>query len=235
MTTDRQIAANRLNAQKSTGPRTGSGKAASAANARRHGLTGALEEASILSWYRVILEDAEAVPNPFEQDPYFRAATDLARAEAHLQRVREAEKQWLLRPALPPTRGEKDLNHHRDMVLDTLLEMALNPSRGFAVPHDLAELFFPCEPPRDDEEEFEAFRSYALNPLNNKGWDPEGFRLLRRTERVIAGLRAKRHALEEKKGRTLARYRASAEARRRSALNTWIHAISTRTKGKARS
>jgi hypothetical protein len=38
MTTDRQIAANRLNAQRSTGPRTSEGKAISSQNARRHGI-----------------------------------------------------------------------------------------------------------------------------------------------------------------------------------------------------
>lgn len=39
MVSEKQIAANRLNAQKSTGPRTTRGKAKSSANALKHGLT----------------------------------------------------------------------------------------------------------------------------------------------------------------------------------------------------
>ncbi len=41
MATDRQILANRLNAQKSTGPKTAEGKARSRRNALKHGLAGA--------------------------------------------------------------------------------------------------------------------------------------------------------------------------------------------------
>ena len=45
MPTDKQIAANRRNAQKSTGPRTPAGKRQSRLNAFKHGLTGHLEPA----------------------------------------------------------------------------------------------------------------------------------------------------------------------------------------------
>src|ERR1019366_2521669 len=40
MSNDQQIAANRLNAQRSTGPRTPAGKARVSSNALKHGLTG---------------------------------------------------------------------------------------------------------------------------------------------------------------------------------------------------
>jgi hypothetical protein len=40
MSSDKQVAANRLNAQRSTGPRTPAGKARVSFNALKHGLTG---------------------------------------------------------------------------------------------------------------------------------------------------------------------------------------------------
>jgi len=40
MSNDQQIAANRLNAQRSTGPRTPAGKTRVSSNALKHGLTG---------------------------------------------------------------------------------------------------------------------------------------------------------------------------------------------------
>ena len=63
MASDKQIAANRLNAQKSTGPRTNQGKRRSRRNAFRHGLTAesvvsALEdEAAYRKFERIVLHD----------------------------------------------------------------------------------------------------------------------------------------------------------------------------------
>lgn len=91
MATERQRAANRMNADRSTGPRSAVGKARSAQNPRRHGLTTPPEAAAVTRWYRIILDDPIARPDPFEHDPRLRAARDLAEAEAHLARVKEAE------------------------------------------------------------------------------------------------------------------------------------------------
>jgi hypothetical protein len=43
MATEKQIAANRANAQKSTGPKTAAGRSRSSRNAVRHGLSGPLD------------------------------------------------------------------------------------------------------------------------------------------------------------------------------------------------
>jgi hypothetical protein len=121
MTTQRQIAANRRSAQRSTGPRTAAGKAASSGNARRHGLTVEPDEDAVLSWFRVLLEDETAVPSVYEQHPFRRAALELARAEAHLQRVRAAEEQSL-RELEGPSDREKDLVRERDHTAEALLD-----------------------------------------------------------------------------------------------------------------
>ena len=56
MATDKQTAANRLNAQKSTGPRSAAGKMKSALNARTHGFSGSMTTV-------VRLEDHEEIYN----------------------------------------------------------------------------------------------------------------------------------------------------------------------------
>lgn len=98
MATQAQIIANRRNAQKSTGPKTGIGKAASAFNARKHGLSARLDSESVTGWYRIILDDTKAFPNPLENNEKLRAAGRLAEAEARLEQVWCAEEAFLLDP-----------------------------------------------------------------------------------------------------------------------------------------
>lgn len=89
MTCARRLAANRANAQRSTGPRTAKGKARASANARRHGLTVAAPEeyappeiARLAAAYRYLLNDPEA-------------AQRAAAARVHLARIRSAEAHLL--------------------------------------------------------------------------------------------------------------------------------------------
>ncbi|MGJ8585991.1 MAG: hypothetical protein ACSHXD_18020 [Marinosulfonomonas sp.] len=95
MSTARQIEANQKNAAKSTGPKTGRGKAKSAGNARAHGLTTPPALEAVTRWYRTILDDISAVPDPLSQNETGRAALSLAEAEAQLERARGAEEQVL--------------------------------------------------------------------------------------------------------------------------------------------
>jgi hypothetical protein len=95
MTTGPQAKANKINAQKSTGPTSATGKAKSAANAKKHGLTTPPERAAVLRWYQIILNDASAYPNPFERNERLRTAHALAESEARLERVCAAEQTHL--------------------------------------------------------------------------------------------------------------------------------------------
>jgi hypothetical protein len=96
VTTERQKAANRQNARRSTGPRSAEGKARASRNATRHGLTARLLVDDILAWYRLILDDPEAGEEP--DGLVEEAALKLAAAETRLARARQAHDQYLLGP-----------------------------------------------------------------------------------------------------------------------------------------
>jgi hypothetical protein len=196
-------------------------------------LTGTLDEDVVLSWYRVILESEAAVPNPFEQDPYLRAAADLARAEAHLQRVRSAEEHWLQVATPPPSENERLLEEERDRLLDALLEDVWF-SKDLEVAskgRSLQELFRRLD---DDEVIYRLLEEHARDLSVQVGWDRKGRSLLWQFERMMDRERMKQQGAHEKTGRTLARYRTSAEARRRAALRRLIAETAKRTQSGGR-
>jgi hypothetical protein len=231
MSTDRQIAANRQNARKGTGPRTLAGKAISSGNARRHGLTGALNAKTVQAWYRVLVEDATAEPDPFSRDPCLIAAADLARAEANLQRVRHAEERWHRGCGAPRTRSEKELVRARDL-LETLLQDARSGRRRSVIGGEplLREPFRgrPDLPSLVDRlEEHERTMTVSL------GWDQQAAALLGRIDRMIECDGAERQRKQATHGRMLVRYRASAEAQRHKALRRWAEEIAKRSQSTA--
>jgi hypothetical protein len=84
-------AANRANAQKSTGPRTAAGKRRSSQNARRHGLAGGLDLADL----RDIADLARMFGDP---QPHVQAlAGQIAVAQNALDRARRARVELLAR------------------------------------------------------------------------------------------------------------------------------------------
>jgi hypothetical protein len=102
MATERQIAANRTNAQKSTGPKTRAGLLKSSRNAFRHGLSLALldEEASAL---------ADAIARALttgHSEQRMLAANELAQAQLQLQRVRAARAELMAKVDAAPTSME---------------------------------------------------------------------------------------------------------------------------------
>ena len=110
MSTKRQIQANRKNAGKSTGPKTGRGKARSAGNASKHGLTTPPPLEAVTRWYGIIRSDIKAFPDPLSQNEVDRAGVMLAEAEAGLERVCHAQDDLLQRTHnFVERRGDKDI------------------------------------------------------------------------------------------------------------------------------
>lgn len=93
MATDKQIAANRRNAQKSTGPKTLNGRATSSRNAFRHGLTRPLTEDPTILTEAYLLAATIAVDEPGLQSN--DAALEIALTHLAIRRVRAARNQAL--------------------------------------------------------------------------------------------------------------------------------------------
>jgi hypothetical protein len=93
MASEKQIAANRANAKKSTGPRTGAGKQKSSRNAFRHGLSGPLLPDPItsakLDWISGEVAGDQA------SDHQRAEAQDFARAQVELLRIRSIRSEQL--------------------------------------------------------------------------------------------------------------------------------------------
>ena len=97
MTTSRQRAANRNNAQASTGPKTAAGKARAWRNARRHGLAARNRIAGVPAKEANVLAQRIAGRNP--SSAILTAARRIAEAQIDLVRVRAARRH-LIAPGL---------------------------------------------------------------------------------------------------------------------------------------
>lgn len=86
MATERQLAANRANAKRSTGPKTSAGRFASSRNALRHGLASAAEPRQNIP---IDIDDlVEALIEPGADEVRVVSARQAARAHVELLRVR---------------------------------------------------------------------------------------------------------------------------------------------------
>jgi hypothetical protein len=94
MASDRQIAANRKNAKKSTGPRSDAGRAASRRNARRHGL--ASELATDPTFQDNIEKVARMLSLSSGMQNVDERAREAAGAELDLLRIRQI-RAWLFK------------------------------------------------------------------------------------------------------------------------------------------
>src|SRR5262245_44785240 len=89
MASERQIAANRRNARKSTGPRSSAGKLRASQNAYRHGLT--LSIASSAAFAKQVDNLARKIAGDAADAMMLERARAVAQAELDLARVRRAK------------------------------------------------------------------------------------------------------------------------------------------------
>jgi len=89
MASERQIVANRRNARKSTGPRSGGGKNRSSRNAYRHGLTVSITSSQ--GFAKQLDKLAREIAGDTEDPLLLERARTIAQAELDLVRVRRAK------------------------------------------------------------------------------------------------------------------------------------------------
>jgi hypothetical protein len=89
MASEQQIAANRRNARKSTGPRSGAGKRRASRNAYRHGLT--LSMASTAAFAKQLDKLVREIAGDSKDAIMLERARAIAQAELDLARVRRAK------------------------------------------------------------------------------------------------------------------------------------------------
>jgi hypothetical protein len=117
MASERQIAANRRNARKSTGPRSGAGRKRASRNAYRHGLT--LNITSTAAFAKQLNKLARKIAGDTKDAITLERARAVAHAELDLARVRRAKVALIERasafgeldpPRLTVTQGIRLLN-----------------------------------------------------------------------------------------------------------------------------
>jgi hypothetical protein len=134
VTSARKIAANRRNARASTGPKTRHGRARSAKNALRHGLSLPIKEHPLLSEEARALAGRIAGPGAIANINLL--SLRVAEAEIDLRRVREA-RQSSLPQQLSNAEVEKDLTISSEEAKELLLmdryERRARSRRKFAI------------------------------------------------------------------------------------------------------
>ena len=95
MATEKQIAANRANAKRSTGPKSASGRKKSSRNAYRHGLSRGLplDNPAFRARMNAIAEALLAGEEPTEEN--LAAAAEIADAQVQLLQIREVRSDML--------------------------------------------------------------------------------------------------------------------------------------------
>jgi hypothetical protein len=93
LASEKQIAANRANAKKSTGPKTAAGKLKSSQNAYFHGLTSPLQlDHASLAKVEVLVR---TVTDEDESEAKLKSAAEFAKAQVQLERIRTTREKLM--------------------------------------------------------------------------------------------------------------------------------------------
>jgi hypothetical protein len=135
MATAAQIAANRRNALRSTGPKSAAGKARSRKNAASHRLTAEPEPEDVLAHLRKLIGEPETTIEECMQTSVGLAAIELAEAEARLDRVRKTV-----------ARGFRD-DPHEALIqpIEALLPLVRGRSDDAKITRAVARFLISCE------------------------------------------------------------------------------------------
>ena len=187
---EEQLAANRANAQHSTGPKSEEGKQRSSLNATRHGLTGRAvvlqgeDRARYLEFSREIVDSFQP-GTPMERE----LAQTVADQQWRLQRVRAIEEGLLEGEGGPAAAFRENTK-----ALDTL---SIYEQRIHRVMKDALRQLQEMQKTRKTEEDLnmrEAIRLYRLNEMLGMPYDPQqdGF-VCSKAELKVANERSLRH------------------------------------------
>jgi hypothetical protein len=173
-----KLAANRLNAELSTGARTEEGQRRSSLNAIKHGLTG-----------RTVLLPQE---DPGAYQAFCRKIIDSLQAETPVEEELAqliAEQYWRLRRIRTV---EEAMNQRGEASLQEISNLGIYQNRINRVLKDAEQRLRESQTQRKAEEEArkeEAIRLYQFSKMNGLRWAPEdfGFRLLREGDGAGSG------------------------------------------------
>jgi hypothetical protein len=131
MTTEKKIAANRLNAKKSTGPRTSRGKSRASGNARRHGWAVVKTVPSMVS--ADVQRMAKAICGGNATSALYEQAVIIAESEIVLLNLRAARvaainRNRIVGRKLERPNQEPDFNEELTLALESLAGGELRPA-----------------------------------------------------------------------------------------------------------
>jgi hypothetical protein len=186
MASDRQIQANRQNARKSTGPRSGAGKRRSSSNSLRHGLSFHKDERTEIEALARLIADGCADQEILEH------AREAARAHMDLLRVREVKHDLIERMYAIGT--IEPLRRFRSIAAEVKFVMRQSLHRPFLLPPPVNPLG--PMPTNKDKRAAEAMRRLQPEMRKPNRYEKRAFNTKQTALRKLADYRRRRPTAE---------------------------------------